>query len=303
MSIDAKKCVASGWSEPVPVKYTTKELILYALGTGSSDLQFIYENHDDFAPLPWFPIVLPFKGDAIDVVGFPSETMGALSGHAEGQPAPAGPVLDGERELQLLNPLPPAGTPLLCKGRIVGLHNKGSGALLESETLIEDAAGKQYIRIISGAFYVGVTDFESAGVTYSKKIKAPNRAPDKSVEQKTSVQQAHLYRLSGDYNPLHIDPEMAQVFGFKAPILHGLCSFGHSARHILAAYANNDVTRFKAIKVRFSKPVLPGQTLVTNMWHEHDRILFETVVKETGKVCMSSGYMQLAGPCLRQSKL
>nr|CAD7401807.1 unnamed protein product [Timema cristinae] len=122
---------------------------------------------------------------------------------------------------------------------------------------------------------------------------APARAPDATVTEKTSLDQAAIYRLSGDWNPLHIDQDMATLGGYRRPILHGLCTLGFSARHILQRFANNDSSKFKAIKARFSKPVLPGQTLQTNMWHEGSRIHFETKVLESGYTVIGGAYVDL----------
>jgi 3-hydroxyacyl-CoA dehydrogenase/3a,7a,12a-trihydroxy-5b-cholest-24-enoyl-CoA hydratase len=100
-----------------------------------------------------------------------------------------------------------------------------------------------------------------------------------------------LYRLSGDYNPLHVEESLAQMSGFERPILHGLCSLGISCRAVLKELLDNDPSKFKAIKARFASPVLPGQTLQIKMWREGDRIIFTSTVKETGKVCINNAYL------------
>ena len=119
--------------------------------------------------------------------------------------------------------------------------------------------------------------------------------PDMSLEDKTSIDQAALYRLNGDFNPLHIDPSFSQILGFDKPILHGLCTFGYAVKHIIQAYCGNDVSLFKSVKVRFAKPVLPGQTIQTNMWldREAKRVYFECKVAETRTVVISGAYADL----------
>ena len=124
-------------------------------------------------------------------------------------------------------------------------------------------------------------------------IDAPNRQPDATVTQQTSHDQAALYRLSGDRNPLHIDLNVSMMAGFKQPILHGLCSLGFSVRHVLQTYANGDQNLFKAVKTRFVKPVVPGQTLQTNMWQEGNRIHFQTSTVEENLPVLTGGYVDL----------
>jgi multifunctional beta-oxidation protein len=116
----------------------------------------------------------------------------------------------------------------------------------------------------------------------------PKRRPDAIVEEATTEEQAALYRLNGDRNPLHIDPEFSKVGGFKTPILHGLCFFGISGKHVYQTYGP-----FKNIKVRFAGTVLPGQKLRTEMWKEGSKVIFQTKVVETGKLCIAGAGAEL----------
>lgn len=270
-----------------PVEYNSRDLILYAVGIGSTDLRYVYEHHPDFAAFPTYPIVLTFKGASPDVVPFPPPTMMAL-------PVPplsgVRVLLDAEKLIEKVAELPREGAKLKLVGSVVGIHAKGKGALLEKEYEIVDEEGKVYYRIVDGSFLVGAKDFKDSGRTYSKAVPPPPGQPAQVIEMKTDQNITHLYRLSGDYNPLHIDHTFAKMAGFDKPIIHGLCTLGHVTRGLLETFANGDQRRFKSVQLRFASPVLPGQTLVTEVWQvsptEH---IFQTRVKETGKICVSNG--------------
>eukprot|EP01108_Squamamoeba_japonica_P003608 TRINITY_DN28_c0_g1_i2.p1 TRINITY_DN28_c0_g1~~TRINITY_DN28_c0_g1_i2.p1 ORF type:complete len:197 (-),score=62.52 TRINITY_DN28_c0_g1_i2:460-990(-) len=147
-------------SKTIAVSYTKRDLLLYALGIGETDLRFTYEDSDDFSVFPTFPIVLPFTGTENDVAGFPSEAM------AEGAVMPGLPgtkfLLDGERYLEIVRPLPAEASEFRMTSRLVGVHKKGKGALVESESVIEDANGVAYVRMRSGAFLVGANGLKTA---------------------------------------------------------------------------------------------------------------------------------------------
>ena len=320
------------------VSYLTRDLLVYAQGIGCTELNYVYEHDGDFAAFPTFPIILPFKGQAIDIVDFPSECMK----NGPKNPPFKGVVtgVDGERYIEMLTPIPTEGASFGLKSAIVGVHKRGSGVSVESEQILYDkATGLEYYKMRSGAFLVGAKGFQDSGVTYSQKIPPPTRDPDSVVELATSKYQAQLYRLSGDYNPLHVSPEFATMVGFKEPILHGLCTLGFSARALIqvmcgketgvgqawwlsvvvclllllfvyvfvaettintcvfvcdACPAGNDPSLFKSIQLRFSKPVLPGDTLVVKMWNEgNGKVVFTTSVKATGKVVINNAVFHM----------
>jgi len=281
-----------GKTSSAKVSYNTRDLILYAIGIGSTDPRFVYENDENFEAFPTYPIVLGFKGTSSSVLSFPSETMMKTSNVPPLKGIKV--ILDGERYLEVVNPLPKDGAELTLKSTLIGIHKRGQGATVETETIISDDS-KVYVKIISGSFLVGAKDFqpESVGKTFSENISLPKRNPDAVEESKTLPNQTHIYRLSGDYNPLHVDPNFASISGFQQPILHGLCTFGFAARAVLKNFAGNDSSKFKSIKARFAKPVNPGETLITSMWKEGNRIIFEVKVKERNIVVVNNAFVEL----------
>ncbi|XP_071540167.1 peroxisomal multifunctional enzyme type 2 isoform X2 [Panulirus ornatus] len=275
--------------EPRSFSYGAVDLILYALGVGVStedenDLKFIYENSEDFSPLPTFGIV-PSQASMMD---------GRLWSNIPGWSPDLTKLLHGEMYLENHKPLPISAT-LNTEVKVVDVLDKSSGAVLVIETHTKDESGELVLQSQWSLFVVGEGNFD--GPRKSTKVVplciAPERKPDATESLKTDIDQAALYRLTGDRNPLHIDPAFAAMGGFNQPILHGLCSFAISARIILKHFCNNDASRLKAIKARFSEPVIPGQTLTVDMWKEGSRVFFNSVVKETGKVCLTGGYVDI----------
>ncbi|XP_006176084.2 peroxisomal multifunctional enzyme type 2 [Camelus ferus] len=272
---------------PFSSSYTELDTIMYALGVGASmkepkDLKFIYEGSSDFSCLPTLGVIMAQKS-----------IMGGRLAEIPGLSINLAKVLHGEQYLELYKPLPRAGE-LKCEAVVADVLDKGSGLVLLMD--VYSYSGEELICYNQfSIFVVGSGGF--GGKRTSDKAKAtvaiPNRPPDAVLTDTTSLNQAALYRLSGDWNPLHIDPNFASLAGFDKPILHGLCTFGFSARHVLQQFADNDVSRFKAIKVRFAKPVYPGQTLQTEMWKEGNRIHFQTKIQETGDIVISNAYVDL----------
>ncbi|XP_043915273.1 peroxisomal multifunctional enzyme type 2 [Protopterus annectens] len=271
----------------VVYSYTHLQPILYALGVGVSTkqldhLKFLYEGNEEFSCLPTFGVI---PGQAC--------LQGVLSS-LPGFEMDLARLLHGEQYLEQYKPLPTSGS-LTSESVVVDILDKGSGAVILLDVFTRDdnelVCYNQFTLFIVGAGGFG-------GKRSSDKAKEcvnlPKRPPDAVASDVTSINQAALYRLSGDWNPLHIDPSFAALGGFKQPILHGLCSFGYAARHVLKHYADNDVIKFKAIKVRFAKPVIPGQTLETEMWKEGNRIHLQAKVKETGETVLANSYVDLA---------
>ncbi|XP_074137625.1 peroxisomal multifunctional enzyme type 2 [Sminthopsis crassicaudata] len=267
--------------------YTELEAIMYALGVGASvknpeNLKFVYEGSSDFSCLPTFGVIPAQK---CMMEGGLSDVPGLNIDFAR--------ILHGEQYLELYKPLPRTGQ-LTNEPIIVDILDKGSGLVILLD--VYSYSGKELICFNQfSVFVVGSGGFGGKKTSNKAKVTVPppKRPPDAVLVDTTSLNQAVLYRLSGDWNPLHIDPNFASLGGFDKPILHGLCSFGFSARHVLQQFGNNDVSRFKAIKARFAKPVYPGQTLLTEMWKEGNRIHFQTKVQETGDIVLSNAYVDL----------
>ncbi|CAJ0571993.1 unnamed protein product, partial [Mesorhabditis spiculigera] len=268
-------------------EYNARDAIIYALGIGAKakdDLRYVYELDENFQVFPTFAVV----------PGFVVKSLASWPGVSYDLTR----ILHGEQYIEFYKPIPTEGK-LRSSQRVAEILDKGKGALILSNvTTYDDDTGEKLFMQQFATFQVGAGGFGGARTSPEEfqTAKIPERKPDRIVEEKTSLDQAALYRQgSGDPNPLHIDPSFAQMSGFPEPILHGLCSMGFSARHVINSFAENDGNRLRAIKVRFSSPVLPGQTLQTEMWKEGDRVLFQTKVKETGKVVIANAWAKIDG--------
>jgi peroxisomal enoyl-CoA hydratase 2 len=269
------------WGAAVPITYAQRDVLLYAVGIGCDDLRFIYEGHPLFAVFPTFAIRWGGTGLVLDASALP--------------PSPGPMTIDAERCIELLAPLPLSGT-VTTRSRLLAVHPRGKGgAFVEFESEVLDASGRVCVRMDTGVFRRGVEQlgdieaFEGRGQSRSTRITPPERAPDLELSRVIPPTQAWVYRLSGDYNPLHIDPAAARSGGFDAPILHGLCTYGHCGQLLLGALCGGDPARFAALRVRFSSPVLPGDTLRLVGWHDGPgRLLFEARVGD--RTVVSNAY-------------
>jgi len=276
--------------EPVKCQVSSKDVILYALAVGASTadeagLRFLYESDPNFAPIPSFGVLLAQEA---------LSQSGLITGGMPGFEIDLSKVLHGEQFIEVYKDIPVNGT-LEGKLTVVDILDKKSGALVVVDVDVTDESNEKVLSCQWSIFVVGAGGF--GGKRSSDLIvptaETPNRPADASVQYKTSIDQAALYRLTGDRNPLHIDPSFAAMGGFDQPILHGLCSYGITCRQVLKHYANNDASLFKSMKARFISPVIPGQTLQTNMWQEGNRIHVEAKVVETGKAVLSGAYVDL----------
>ncbi len=268
--------------EPGRRSWGSTDAILYALGVGAGsldpleELAFTTENTNGVAQQ-----VLPTMAVVLGTGGF-----GALGSIGSFNPAM---LVHGEQAITLHRPIPVQGE-VETTGEVTGIYDKGKGAVIEvTATSIDTADGDPLFTTVMSVYIRGEGGFGGDRGPSGTKKAAPERDPDHTVTYATRPDQALLYRLSGDRNPLHSDPSFAAMGGFDRPILHGLCSYGFTGRALLHTLCGSDPARFAAMEARFSSPVLPGEDLTVKMWVTGSgEAVFQTVGSD-GRTVIDAG--------------
>ena len=286
MAIDYDRLMARHFA-PVEATYTRRDTMLYALGLGygadpmdGEQLRFVYEDHLQ---------AVPSMGAVLATPGFwAREPDTGIDWKM---------VVHGEQGLVLHRPLPVTGT-VVGQTRIDAIVDKGAGrgALgYTTKELRDKATGELLCESKSTAFWRGDGGFGGPTGPTPAPHRLPERASDAALEIATAAGQALLYRLNGDYNPLHADPAVATAAGFARPILHGLCTYGIACRSILRLACGNDAARLKRMNARFTAPVTPGETIRTEIWDDGGgRLSFRATVVERDRVVLGNGYAEVA---------
>ena len=265
-------------SENVEISYSDKDSILYSLGIGLgndpmnlNELKYVYENSQSVLPSMatnfqyHSPLLLKTNINFIMVV-------------------------HGEQRLSITNALPVSGD-FIANAKVIGCYDKGParGAIIEVETTVKNKKNNEEIcKLVSTTFARGDGGFGGPD-SPKKEIFIPDGEPDYVSEVSTKPDQALIFRLSGDYNPLHSDPNFAKAAGFEKPILHGMCTYGIACRSLVYEICENDASKLKRFDCRFSSPVYPGETIITEMWKKDKMIYFNSKVKERDKLVLKNG--------------
>lgn len=261
------------------VTWTPKDCALYALGVGAGldELAFTTENTRDLPMrmLPTMPVTFGVDAGVLKAAGAIDWTK----------------LVHAEQGVELLEPLPVDGTAT-TRTQITQMWDKEKAALVVLETVGTDEADKALFRTRMALFIKGAGGWGGERGPASGG-QAPEGKPDDTVTYATRADQALLYRLSGDRNPLHSDPSFAKRAGFSRPILHGLATFGFAGRAVLHAAAGGDPDRLRSIQARFAAPVYPGDTLHVDLWHAWGGVRFQ-VRTDAGVVVLSDGKTSIA---------
>lgn len=258
---------------------TARDTILYALGVGATDLRHVYE--EGLEALPTMAVVLASPGFFFrrPEYGLNWRTM-----------------LHGDQSISLHRPLSVTGE-FIGETVIEEIVDKGAdrGAVMRVRHEIRDAQSNAPVATTWGSFILR----DDGGFGQGGQTRAPRPHPlperdcDAAVSLPTGAHQHLLYRLSGDHNPLHVDPAAAQAAGFERPILHGLCTYGVAGRALIRTLCDDDGARLTRMDARFSGPVVPGDTIRTEIWREGEgRAAFRAFSEERGQLVLNNGYVE-----------
>jgi len=256
-----------------------REAMLYALGIGlgadpmnEAELPFVYEH--GLRTVPTLATVVAWgAGPGVGNMG-----INFLM------------VVHGAQKVELHQPMPTAAR-ITADSRVLGAYDKGpKGAVIVTETVLKDEGTGAKIATLTGSIFArGDGGFGGPADGAREPHEVPTRAPDLSIDLPTRPDQALLYRLSGDRNPLHSNPTVAKMAGFPRPILHGLCTYGLTCRAVLQSYAEYAPDRIRSHEARFSSPVFPGETVTVDLWKDGDVISFEARVQDRGVTVIKNG--------------
>jgi acyl dehydratase len=280
MPFDRDYLKSYGFSESSQ-DYQKRDTMLYALGLGLGSeptnpghLKFVYEK--SLCALPTMAVVLAHPGFWAGIEDLCIDWVNMLH---------VGQGLTMHRPI-------PVEANVIGRSRVAEVFDRGPGKgalLLYERDVFEAGTGEHLATVRQTLLCRGNGGFAGVPVEVPKPHQVPERAPDFVVEAKTLPQMALLYRLSGDMNPLHADPEVAAKAGFSQPILHGLGTFGIAGFALLKSVLDYDVSRFRAMDVRFTAPVFPGETIRTELWQDGETVSVRATALERGKVVLDNG--------------
>jgi len=277
MPIDPSKALGAELGEG-QYTYTKDDVILYHLGVGAGvpptdpgELEYTYEKN--LKVLPSFGVIPVFGA------------MGGM-GNIEGLSFNFAMLLHGEQDIILHKPIPPEAT-ITNRGKVAELWDKGKACLCVLEVESTDASGEKLFTNRFSLFLRGEGGFGGEPGPKAGN-EPPDRAPDGVLETTTLPQQALIYRLSGDKNPLHADPEFAKMAGFETPIIHGLCSYGVVCKAVVDGVLGGRTDQVARYQARFRGVGYPGETYLTSYWREGNQILIESKSKERDAVVISN---------------
>jgi acyl dehydratase len=265
-----------------PYSYGDREVMLYAYGIGlgadpMDERELAFVNEARAVPRP-LKVVPTFASVAAWGAGPGEMNLNRLL------------VVDGERDISFHKPLATAAR-ITADSTVLEVYDKGKdkGVVISHQTVLRDDKGEKLATLVASRFARGDGGFGGPNLAQPEPHRMPARAPDRTIDIATRPDQALIYRLCGDRNPLHSDPEFARRAGFPRPILHGMCTYGITCRGILQTYADYDPAAFRQHAVRFSSPVYPGETVTMDLWKDGSVISFEAKVKARGATVIKSG--------------